>query len=66
MIWIKMFSGLLLVRKHELCDLYKTIFLELEIIKRRFFTKSRIFCEKRYKLNSEQVFPKNAAPPSWF
>ena len=32
MIWIKKFSGLLLVRKQELCDLYKTIFLELEII----------------------------------
>ena len=32
MIWIKMFSGLLLVRKQELCDLCKTIFLELEMI----------------------------------
>jgi hypothetical protein len=32
MIWIKNFSGLLLVRKQELCDLYKTIFLELEMI----------------------------------
>ena len=31
-IWIKKFSGLLLVRKQELCDLYKTIFLELEMI----------------------------------
>jgi hypothetical protein len=30
-----------------------------------FFTKSRIFCEKRSKL-SDQAFPKNAAPPSWF
>ena len=32
MIWIKMLSGLLLVRKQESCDLYKTIFLELEMI----------------------------------
>jgi hypothetical protein len=32
MIWIKMFSGLLLIRKQELCDLYKTIFLALEMI----------------------------------
>jgi hypothetical protein len=32
MIWIKKFSGLLLVGKQELCDLYKTIFLELEMI----------------------------------
>ena len=32
MIWIKFFSGLLLDRKQELCDLYKTIFLELEMI----------------------------------
>ena len=32
MIWIKKFSGLLLVRKQELCDLYKTIFLEFEMI----------------------------------
>ena len=32
MIWIKMFSGLLLVRKQELCNLYKTIFLELQMI----------------------------------
>ena len=28
MTWIKMFSGLLLVTKQELCDLYKTIFLD--------------------------------------
>jgi hypothetical protein len=27
-----MFSGLLLVTKQELCDLHKTIFLELELI----------------------------------
>jgi hypothetical protein len=27
-----MCSGLLLVRKQELCDLYKTIFVELEMI----------------------------------
>ena len=32
MSWIKIFSGLLLVRKQELGDLYKTIFLELEMI----------------------------------
>jgi hypothetical protein len=32
MIWIKSFSGLLLVRKQKLCDLYKTIFLELGMI----------------------------------
>jgi hypothetical protein len=29
---IKIVSGLLLVRKQKLCDLYKTIFLELEMI----------------------------------
>ena len=32
MFWIKNFSGLLLVRKQELCDLNKTIFLEFEMI----------------------------------
>ena len=32
MSWIKIFSGLLLVRKQELGDLYKTIFLKLEMI----------------------------------
>jgi hypothetical protein len=32
MFWIKIFSGLLLVRKQELCDLNKTIFLEFEMI----------------------------------
>jgi hypothetical protein len=59
-----MFSELLLVRKQELCDLYKTVFLELEIIDKndvivvamaiimfqygRHFDFKRILIEKTY------------------
>ena len=67
MIWINIFSGLLLVRKQKLCDLYKTILLELEMINKNdvvvvamatmTFQYGRHFGFKRISLEKTSGYP---------